>query len=314
MNSKQLNNPILIAGWPGMGRVALTACYYLIAKLEMEFQAELLSSELYDVDHVTIESGLVQPFRYPKNQIFSWRCPNGGSDLLLFIGEAQPPHGRDDFCRKLIDFAQREGVTNIITFAAMATDSELANASRVVGVATDPEILHGLLEKDIEVLRNGSISGMNGILLGVAAERKMSGCCLLGELPAMFANIPYPKASIAVLKAMIQLTGIEVELAELTLDSERVEAMLSTALSEAQRLEQQQHDGEAMDDEEGYLPDPLDNERLSADEKELLEQLFEKAKSDRSKAFELKRELDRLNVFREYEDRFLDLFKKDDGV
>ena len=31
---------------------------------------------------------------------------------------------------------------------------------------------------------------------------------------------------------------------------------------------------------------------------------------DRSRAFELKQELDRLEVFKEYEDRFLDLFKK----
>ena len=31
---------------------------------------------------------------------------------------------------------------------------------------------------------------------------------------------------------------------------------------------------------------------------------------DRAKAIELKQELDRLGVFKDYEDRFLDLFKK----
>ena len=31
---------------------------------------------------------------------------------------------------------------------------------------------------------------------------------------------------------------------------------------------------------------------------------------DRSKAYELKRELDRLELYKDYEDRFLDLFKK----
>jgi hypothetical protein len=38
--------------------------------------------------------------------------------------------------------------------------------------------------------------------------------------------------------------------------------------------------------------------------------LFNQANQDRSKAFELKQELDRLGVFKDYEDRFLDLFKK----
>jgi len=41
-----------------------------------------------------------------------------------------------------------------------------------------------------------------------------------------------------------------------------------------------------------------------------IEGLFEQAGKDRSKAFELKQELDRLGVFKEHEDRFLDLFKK----
>jgi len=46
-----------------------------------------------------------------------------------------------------------------------------------------------------------------------------------------------------------------------------------------------------------------------------IETLFEAAQKDRSRAHELKQELDRLDLFREYEDRFLDLFKdpKEDG-
>ncbi len=41
-----------------------------------------------------------------------------------------------------------------------------------------------------------------------------------------------------------------------------------------------------------------------------IEELFGRAASDRTKAFELKRELDRLGLFKRYEDRFLDLFKQ----
>ena len=41
-----------------------------------------------------------------------------------------------------------------------------------------------------------------------------------------------------------------------------------------------------------------------------LEQLFEKARRDRNAALQLKEELDRLGVFDQYEDRFLDLFKR----
>ncbi|MFO0826122.1 MAG: hypothetical protein U0792_23900 [Gemmataceae bacterium] len=41
-----------------------------------------------------------------------------------------------------------------------------------------------------------------------------------------------------------------------------------------------------------------------------IEESIEAATKDRSKAFELKQELDRLGIFKQYEDRFLDLFKK----
>ncbi|EMI15769.1 hypothetical protein RMSM_07296 [Rhodopirellula maiorica SM1] len=49
--------------------------------------------------------------------------------------------------------------------------------------------------------------------------------------------------------------------------------------------------------------------QLSAEDQQRIESLFEVAQTDRSRAFELKSELDRLGVFADYENRFLDLFK-----
>ena len=309
MSKSKLNDPILIAAWPGMGHVALTACYYLIAKLEMEFRAEYASSELFDVDHVSVEGGLAQPFQYPKNQFFVWENPNGGSDLLIFIGEAQPPNDRYNFCRKLIDYAQNEGVTSVYTFAAMANAIDVNAESRSIGVAADNDTLHAMLKAEIGVLQSGSISGMNGILLGVAAERKIPGGCILGEMPAALMSLPYPKASLTVLKAFSKLTEFDIDLNELQLEADRVGKHLTDAISQFRNLKQP---GVASEiEEETYIPDPVDDEKLTSEEKELIEQLFKTASQDRSKAFELKRELDRLQVFRDYEDRFLDLFKKD---
>lgn len=311
MSKSELKDPILIAAWPGMGNVALTACYYLISTLKMEFRAEYATGDLYDVDHIVVEGGLAQPFRYPKNQFFVWRNPDGGSDLLIFIGEAQPPQGRYNFCRKLIDYAQSEGVSKIFTFAAMASAIELDQESRVIGVASDSESLHDLISSEIGVLQAGNISGMNGILLGVSAERRIPGGCLLGEMPGPLMNVPYPKASLAVLKAFNQLMDFEVDLSGLELEVQKMERHLTDALSKLRRLEQQ-GEPRSVGEEETYLPDPADNGKLSEEERDLIEQLFSEAAGDRSKAFELKRELDRLDVFREYEDRFLDLFKQDD--
>jgi hypothetical protein len=53
-------------------------------------------------------------------------------------------------------------------------------------------------------------------------------------------------------------------------------------------------------------------QNASIADQQRIERLFEQAGKDRSKAFELKQELDRLGVFKDYEDRFLDLFKEPD--
>jgi proteasome assembly chaperone (PAC2) family protein len=39
----KLNNPWLVAVWPGMGQVAISAGYYLAAKLGMHVLAEFFS-------------------------------------------------------------------------------------------------------------------------------------------------------------------------------------------------------------------------------------------------------------------------------
>lgn len=64
--------------------------------------------------------------------------------------------------------------------------------------------------------------------------------------------------------------------------------------------------------EETFTPQEPEEDRLDTEDERRIEQLFKQARLDRSKAYELKRELDRIGVFREYEDRFLDLFKKPD--
>jgi hypothetical protein len=61
--------------------------------------------------------------------------------------------------------------------------------------------------------------------------------------------------------------------------------------------------------EEAFSAEPPEEERIHAEDRRRIEELFAQARLDRSKAFELKSELDRLDVFRDFEDRFLDLFK-----
>jgi hypothetical protein len=123
-------------------------------------------------------------------------------------------------------------------------------------------------------------------------------------MPHVLAQIPYPKASLAILEVFGALTGIEVDFTELSEQVRATERQLEEILARLEREFESPHAEEAEPAEE-----PAEGGVAPADERRI-ESLFAQATADRSKAFELKRELDRLGVFEEYEDRFLDLFSK----
>lgn len=304
----ELHNPRLVAVWPGMGHVGVNAGVYLLSKLEMTLFAEFDSTALFDLEAVEVKEGLIRPARRPRNRLFLWADPEQKHDLLVFLGEAQPPVGKYAFCRELLKYARDLGVDRVYTFAAMATQMHPEHPSQVFAAATEVERLSELRQLELQVLEDGQIGGLNGVLLGVAAEEGMSGACLLGEMPHIFSQLPFPKASQAVLEVFATLTGLELDLSELAEQAAKVEEQLGELLAKVE--EQLRGDREETESEGEDREEARPAKTRNPDEVRRIETLFGEAAADRSKAFELKRELDRLGWFAEYEDRFLDLFRK----
>lgn len=301
----KLHHPWLIAVWPGMGHVALNAGVYLLAKLKMSLIGEFTSDELHDIEHVEVKEGIIQAVRRPRNRFFLWRDPKQQHDLVVFVGEAQPPIGKYVFCRRLITYACELGVERVFTFAAMATQMQLDQPSRVFVAATDKSSLDSVRGKDVELLQGGHVGGLNGVLLGAAAECGLAGTCLLGEMPHIFAQLSFPQASLVILKVFAPAAGVELDLTELEGQAQETGRQLGELLAQAQQAREQ-----FQEDEERFPPEPVDEDPDALADQRRIEDLFEAAVHDRSKAFELKAELDRQQVFKDYEDRFLDLFKK----
>lgn len=307
-NEEHLNRPWLVAAWAGMGAVGVSAAYYLISKLGMRLLEEFPAREFFELQHVEVKDGLISTGRLPRSRLFLWDDPKGEHDLVVFIGEAQPPSKGDAFCRQLIQRVREMEVERAFTFAAMATQMRPDQESRVFGAAIDRLSLAEFAALDLEILKEGQISGLNGVLLGVASEKRMTGGCLLGEMPQIFPQFPFPKGSLAVLRAFTRLANFSLDFSELEEQAGEVERSLSQIMERVEKTVEQQtgaapfvpHVPEESDDEEG----------LTAESRDRIEALFEKARHDRSRAYELKKELDRLKVFPEYEDRFLDLFRE----
>jgi proteasome assembly chaperone (PAC2) family protein len=301
----ELRKPWLIAVWPGMGGVAQIAGTYLARQLGAEPVAELDPRGFFDVQSVAVKGGLVQSGGLPRSVFYAWRHPGEGRDLLLLLGERQPSAESARYSQALLEIAEKYGVERVFTFAAMATPIHPTAAPRVFAVASGAELLPELLRDGVTLLDDGEITGLNGVFIGVAASRGLPSVCLLGEFPFFAAPVPNPKASAAVLKVFSALSGVEIDLSEILADARKIEQGLSQHLEGLQRAAELA--APSFESPEGASEG---DEGPSKEVLERIERLFAQARSDRSKALELKAELDRQGLFRDYEDRFLDLFKQ----
>ncbi len=305
----------LVAAWPGLGHVATTAAVYLLSKLSMHQVAEFKARGFFELESVDVDRGLVRAARLPRSRLFLWRNPKGGRDIVVFLGEAQPPSGKLALCERLIAAARALGVKKVFTFSAMATEMTPASPSRIFGVASDASTLAELRRHDVAIMGQGRIAGLNGVALAAAAEAGLPAVGLLGEMPGVAPDLPCPNASAAVLKIFAKLAGLTLDLDELEDYGQAMQEQLNRlyeqvrqALSEGETPEAGETQAPAPQPEVSE-PQPPAEAVLSDEDGKRVEKLFSLAQQDRSKAFELKRELDRLGLFARYEDRFLDLFE-----
>ncbi|MCW8137807.1 MAG: PAC2 family protein [Planctomycetota bacterium] len=334
LTSQRLTDPWLLAVWPGMGNVAMGAGGYLVEKLAPHPLFTLPPGDFFDLGQVQVRDGVIGPARLPENRLFGWKNPSGGRDLVIFVGEAQPSVRGYAFCEALLRAAQGLGVRRVLTFASMVTPQHPTAPSRAVVVATSEALVEEVrrADRDLGVLAEGAISGLNGTLLAAAAAQGLEGVGLMAEVPQIATNVPYLKASHAVLRVFARLVGIDLDLSELAAQAARVEKGLLQLIQQlgAMAAEVQQAGaegtslGEADDDEdEPDLREQRAREAAAAADDEdapasplapavvaHIEELFLEAAQDRGRALELKALLDEHQAFKAYEDRFLNLFTR----
>ena len=214
------------------------------------------------------------------------------------------------FAQRIVEVAQSLGVKRIYTTAAAPSDMQLKDNPRVFAVPNEAEILKELLNYEVHFMGDGSIAGMNGLLVSVARERGIEGVCLLGEIPFFTVQIEYPKASLQILEVLSKMLGLHLDLVDLELYAEEKEKEIEPL---AHLLSRERMDPERSEISSSMLP-PVE-EKVPKSVKSRIEKLFKQAEFDRTykSKMRLKEELDHWGVFGEYEDRFLDLFKKAQG-
>jgi uncharacterized protein (TIGR00162 family) len=230
----ELVNPRLVTAWPGVGNVASIAATYLKDKLEAEELGAIDPSGFFDLGGVFVKDNLVDLPKFPEGKFYYWGSGGKGKDLIIFLAEAQPASGSYEYANIVLDVAQKFGVQRVYTLAAALTEYH-PDQPRVLGAASSTELLEELEKFNVVLAGDFYIAGLNGLLLGVAAERGIEAICLLGETVKYAAKMANPRASYAVLTVLTKLLGVEIDMAELEEFAQSTDAQIRQLGNEMKR-------------------------------------------------------------------------------
>jgi proteasome assembly chaperone (PAC2) family protein len=225
----QLENPILVASWPGIGNIGIIAVDTLRGKLEAEEFGEIEPQEFFYPKRVLIRKGVLECLEFPSSKFYFKRIR--GTDIIFFIGEEQPTEGGRMYaegkkaCRMaglILDVAEKFKCRRVYTSGAAVALIHHTAKPRVWAVPNAGSLIseikayqNTVLMSDIEGRGgHGNITGLNGLLLGVAKKRGFEAISLMGEIPVYLQGFPlsYPKASKSVLEVLSHSLKIEVNL------------------------------------------------------------------------------------------------------
>ncbi len=306
----KIKRPVFIAAWPGMGEVAYRTALFLREVLGFKMFAKLEAGDFFKPAGVVVEKGILGLPHMPAGFFYYYKSKDGNSDMILFLGEAQPPlEYAQELGAAVVQFVKRYKPRLCISFAAKPEPIEHKADSQVWLTATHPVVLSEFKAYGLKLLTEGQISGLNGLILGIARKFKLKGICLLAEIPFYTVQIENPRANISILKVLDKYLGLNLNLAPLRERAQFIEEEIDK-LMRYLKGETETPPPLSEEDIERIKKDLSAYTKLPQSVRERIEQLFKEAQKDISKARELKDELDHWNVYKDYEDRFLDLFRK----
>jgi proteasome assembly chaperone (PAC2) family protein len=229
----ELNNPVMFCGWPGIGNIGINAIESLRVVLKAQEFAEIEPWDFFNPRKVTIKKGLLKDLVFPYSKFYSQRT--GKQDLIFFIGQEQPSEGRIRYAEGkkaykianlVLDVAEKFDCKRVYTSGAAVTQIHHTAKPRVWAVPNRRSLIeeikkyqNTILMSGIEGRRSsqGTITGLNGLLLGVAKKRGLEAVCLMGEIPYYLqgAPWPYPKGSKSVLEVLSKILDVKLDLSQL---------------------------------------------------------------------------------------------------
>jgi len=222
-------DPVLVCGLPGSGYVGKLAADHLVSTFKLKRVAEY-SSSTFPPQVSVREDGTVDP---PRGELY-YASAKRNRGLFVFTAEAQPttPEGEYELSDAVVKFVKKCGVKRVYTLAAYITGS-FSKTPKVYGAGTSAEMVGVLADNGVTLMKDGGITGMNGLLIGVAALRGLEGACLLGETSGYVVDAGASKAVLELLSRVVDLPIDTSKLEEKAEETRKVISQLQAMADQA---------------------------------------------------------------------------------
>jgi len=200
----RLRNPVMIQGLPGLGFVGKVTVEYLIEKLAPVKFAELFSTHLTLPDgNLGINVEFDGTYALPKYEFHHYNGRN--QDLVLLTGDAQPnAFGQYEVAARVVDFAREIGCARIVAIGGYGTRTQ-SDIGLVYAITNDSSLAQTCKGLGAHITQGGVVTGACGVILGVAAQKRMECLGLLGATRGVFPDVEAARSVVRILCEMFDL-------------------------------------------------------------------------------------------------------------
>jgi uncharacterized protein len=214
-------NPLVIAGFPGIGLVGNIACQHIIEELKMKYLGSIDSR--YFPPLAVLFNGIV----YMPVRIYE----SAEKEVVVVISDIPiHPTASYDISKELSNWMQTINTKTVVSIAGIATPT---GERRVFGGASDTKMLD-LIKDKTEIFQVGTISGISGSIMTECFLRGMDAVSLLGETPG---PNPDPRAAVQVLKVLNEIFDFSIDTDKLLGQAEQIELELSKLAEQVKTTE-----------------------------------------------------------------------------
>ncbi|HEX9709317.1 MAG TPA: PAC2 family protein [Candidatus Thermoplasmatota archaeon] len=246
-----LSSAMLLECFPTIGLVSTIAASYLVTQLQLSPKGSVAAPWSAPLS-VVLGGRPLPPIRlYGGEKV----CGIDGNCDQLFVLMSEfpiPDFGIQPLSAAILDWAGERGCREVASLEGLPRAGEgeggdeeeeahahaqvPSGAAKVYGVGTTDRARNMLRREGVEEMSSGVITGISGVLMWMAEQRRVDAVCLLAEAFRQFPDARAAAGLVRIVDGMLK--NIEVEIEPLMDQAEQLEKQIKKAVDAAVAAQQ----------------------------------------------------------------------------